>query len=206
MLAVEVKVPDTNRLISTPHVRSIGCISRTPLADTPLLSSRYQAEIFLDDPLVEVGHFLVLFLSHVACSYFLTTGVYISHIHFAHAAEFSTFSNDLKHLGNGILLTGLSTAVFIIRDVHLRADTINLGHTIILPFLNPVDETLHFLVVIPVRLQIVVVDEEFDILGAILTGQATSLTHIVQIAHVVLPEEILAADIPCTALIAFRML
>ena len=35
------------------------------MTDTPLLGSRYQAEILFDDPLVEVGHFLVLFFCHL---------------------------------------------------------------------------------------------------------------------------------------------
>ena len=89
-------------------------------------------------------------------------------------------------------------SILIAADVHLRADTINLGYAIGLPLLNPVDETLHLLVVIPIRLQVVVVDKELHILRAIRTSQATSLTYVFQVAHVVLPIEIITTYIPCS--------
>ena len=65
--------------------------------------------------------------------------------------------------------------------MHLGTYTVDLGHAISLPFLDPVDKRFQFFIVIPVRLQIVVVDEEFDSLRTIFTGQATSLTHVVQV-------------------------
>ena len=88
--------------------------------------------------------------------------------------------------------------VFKAADVHLRTDTIDLCHTVGFPFLDPVDQTLHFLVVVPVGLQVVVVDEEFDDFRTILTGQTTGLTNIFEVAHIVLPVESIAAYVPCS--------
>ena len=214
MLAVEVEIPDAYRLISTPHVRSIGCISRTPLTDTPLLGSRYQAEILFDDPLVEVGHFLVLFFCHLGCGNCVAVSIFITHIHLADTNQLSRIRHHCEHTGNSFFQTVERTTVFKIRDVHLCADTINLGHTIILPFLNPVDHRPDFLTGIntiflchiPCPLKIIIVDEELDILRTILTGQATSLTHIVQIAHVVLPVEIRTTNIPRTTITLLSIL
>ena len=59
MLTVEVKVPDTYRLATAPAAVD-RCIGRTPLTDTPLLGRWYKAEVLLEDPLVEIGHLLVL--------------------------------------------------------------------------------------------------------------------------------------------------
>ena len=81
-------------------------------------------------------------------------------------------------------------------DVHLCAYTVNLGNTVGFPFLYPVDERLQFLVVIPVRLSVIVVDEEDNILGAIFACQTTCLTDVLQVAHVILPIESISADIP----------
>ena len=90
--------------------------------------------------------------------------------------------------------------------MHLGADAVNLGHSVSFPFLNPVDQALHLLVVIPIGLQVVVVDEQHDILGTILAGQSAGLAHILQVAHVVLPVEGIAAHIPCGIRIAIGVI
>ena len=64
MLAIEVLIPDAYRLATAPS--AVGrCVVGTPLADAPLLLRRNDAEVLLDDPLVEIGHLLVLGLGHV---------------------------------------------------------------------------------------------------------------------------------------------
>ena len=96
----------------------------------------------------------------------------------------------------------LKVDIFIATDMHLRTDTVDFGYTVSLPFLDPVDKTLHLLIIVPIGLQIVVVDEECQILRTILAGEATSLTDVVEIAQMILPIECIATNIPCATLIA----
>ena len=64
MFAVVVLIPESHRLVGTPSTacRAIGC---TPLGDTPLLCYRNNREILLDDPLVVVGHSVMLLLGNI---------------------------------------------------------------------------------------------------------------------------------------------
>ena len=133
---------------------------------------------------------------HWACPLIGTAD--ITHIHFADTAEFTTFSNNLEHFSNMLLCTLLKICIIIVAYVHLSADTVNLGNTIGLPLLNPTYERLHLSIIVPIRLEVVVVDEKLDVLGTILAGQTTCLAHIVEIAHIVLPEESITAHIPCS--------
>ena len=99
----------------------------------------------------------------------------------------------------------MRTAVLVIGDMHLSADTVDLGHTVGLPFLNPVHHRPYLLAGtdtvlgrdVPDSFEVIVVDEELHILGTVLAGQATSLTDVVEVAQVVLPVEIVAAYVPC---------
>ena len=63
MLAIEVLIPDAHRLATAPSALC-RCVVGTPLADAPLLLRRNNAEVLLDDPLVEICHLLVLSLGH----------------------------------------------------------------------------------------------------------------------------------------------
>ena len=90
--------------------------------------------------------------------------------------------------------------------MHLRADTVNLGYAVCLPLFNPLDERLDLLVVIPVGLQVVVVNEQFNILWTILASQSVNFANVINVAQEVLPEEIRTTDIPCTPLISIGVL
>ncbi len=74
--------------------------------------------------------------------------------------------------------------------MHLAANTVNLRRAVSLPALNPLDEALQLAVLVPVALQVVVVDEELDALGTVLASQAYSCAHVVEVAQIVLPEEV----------------
>ena len=95
MLAVEIEIPDTNRLASAPAAVG-GCIGRTPLTDTPLLGGRDNTEILLDNPLIELCHFLMLCLSNrIYVGLFLvrvSTTNNIAHIHLADADQLARIS------------------------------------------------------------------------------------------------------------------
>ena len=149
----------------------------------------------------------MLSLGHAIRRNVLAAGIHISHIHFADTYILACCCHQLEHVGDGILLAVLRAAILIIRDVHLRADTVNLGNAICLPLLYPVDERLQLLVLIPVRLKVIVVDEEHNIFRTILTGKATSLTNIFEVAHEILPVESITAYIPSSiGIISFRVL
>ena len=98
--------------------------------------------------------------------------------------------------------------------MHLGAYAVDMGNIVGFPFLYPIDERPEFLaggnavfgLKVPGAFKIVVVDEEFDALGTIMASQSAGLSHIVEVAHKVLPIEGIATDIPCTALIAVRVL
>ena len=96
--------------------------------------------------------------------------------------------------------------VFKAADVHLCADAVDVGCAVSLPLLDPVDERLQLLIVIPVGLKVVVVDEKHDVLRAVFASQPTGLTHVFQVAHVVLPVERTASHVPCATVIALRVL
>jgi hypothetical protein len=81
-----------------------------------------------------------------------------------------------------------------------------MSHTVGFPLFDPIDERPEFLagcnailcIQIPCSLQIVVVDEEFDVFWTIFASQTAGLTHIFEVAHIVLPIEGIATYVPCS--------
>ena len=80
--------------------------------------------------------------------------------------------------------------------MHLRTDTIDLC-ACLFPLADPVDQRFELVVVVPGRLEVVVVDEELEVgrVGALdgSVSAACSLlggNHVIDIAEVVLPEEV----------------
>ena len=84
--------------------------------------------------------------------------------------------------------------------MHLSTDTIDLSNAILLPTLDPIDERLNLVVVVPVAFEVIVVDEEleltivatllFERLSIVLASKTNSLTDILEVAHAILPEEV----------------
>ncbi len=80
--------------------------------------------------------------------------------------------------------------------MHLGTDTVDLCLTVRLPDPDPLDKTLELLVVIPVRLEVVIIDEELECrristgLGKILASLGDDDTYIVFVTEVVLLVEI----------------
>ena len=93
-------------------------------------------------------------------------------------------------------LTFQSVRISIARDMHLSTDTINLGHAISFPIMNPLNQALQLTIVVPIAFQVIIVDEEFQFLRvAIMVGKAlASISHgcanIVEVAEIILPVEI----------------
>ena len=91
MFAVVVDVPYTHWLATTPSAvfRSVG---GTPLTNAPLLFGWDETEVFLDNPLVEVGHFLMLGFGQLFSLDRWPPSVrtaHITHVHLAHAYKFT---------------------------------------------------------------------------------------------------------------------
>ena len=93
-------------------------------------------------------------------------------------------------------LTFLSVRISIARDMHLRCDTINLGHAISLPILDPLNQTLQLAIVVPIALQVIIIDEEFQFLRVTIMGGKTlascsySSANIINVTQIILPVEI----------------
>ena len=75
---------------------------------------------------------------------------YISHIHLAYAHQFAAGCHNLKHLGDMLLNAILVVSILKAADVHLCAYTVDLGHSVGLPFLNPVYQALYLLIIVPI--------------------------------------------------------
>ena len=138
----------------------------------------------------------MLCFSHILRLHTSAILVYIAHIEFGNLHEFTALCQDLEHLFHMIFLALLCNSISIATHVHLCTNTVNLRHTVSFPLFNPMYQTLNLLIVIPVRLQIIVVDKEFQrinttILGIILTGSSHNNAHIVFVTQVVLPVEVI---------------
>ena len=208
MLAVVVEVPDADGFAAAPAAVG-GRVGRTPLADAPLLLGRNDAQVLLDDPLVEVGHPLVFGLGQLfgLDGAAPTVGAaHVAHVHLRDSAELAALGDDLEHLGDVLLDVVEYLVALEAADVHLCADAVDVGHAVGLPLIDPADQALHLLVVVPVGLQVVVVDEELHVLWAVLACQPAGLTHVFEVAHVVLPVEGVAADVPRAAVVAIGVL
>ena len=71
------------------------------MADAPLLGRGDDAEVFLDNPLIEIGHFLVLSLGHFTGGHALAVGIVIAHVHLADTHQFARLGHELEHAGDG---------------------------------------------------------------------------------------------------------
>ena len=146
----------------------------------------------------------MLFLCQIGCKKFGTTSIHITHIHFTDTNQLSRIRHHCKHTCNRFFQAAERATVFVVRDMHLCADTIDLCDTITLPFLNPIDDRPDFFTStntifghdIPGSLKIVIVDEKFDILWTIFASQTTCLAYVVKITHVILPVEVGTTNIP----------
>ena len=143
----------------------------------------------------------MLCLSHILRLHTGTILIYVAHIKLGYLHEFATFSQDFEHLHHMIFLTLLCSSISIATHVHLCTDTVNLRHPISFPLFNPVYQTLNFLIIVPVRLQIIVIDKEFQrsstaVFCIILAGSSYHNTSVVFVTQVVLPVEVIL-DIFC---------
>ena len=59
-----------------------------------------------------------------------------------------------------VLLAFLYGRILIVRNMHLSADAVDPGETVGFPDSYPMNETLQLSVVIPIRLEVVVIYEE----------------------------------------------
>ena len=99
-------------------------------------------------------------------------------------------ANRVEHVQYAILLACLGRGIHIAGDMHLTTNAIHFCHAVGLPTLNPLDERFEFAIVVPITLQIIVVNEQSQILRTILSCQTDSLSGILQVAHIILPEEV----------------
>ena len=156
----------------------------------------------------------MLSFCHTACRNTITINIIVTHVQLAHTYHLSRLRHEFEHTSNSILQTILSTFFLIKRNVHLGAYTINLGNSISLPFLNPINKRPNLLTgtdtifgnYIPSTLKVVVIDEQLHILWTIFTSQAACLTDIIQVAHIILPIEGITSDIPSTTIVTLRVL
>ena len=146
-------------------------------------------------------------LCHIGSAYAIAVLVIHTHVKLRHTTELAALSHQLKHLFDILLAVVQFVVTHTAREVHLRAYTVNLSNSVSLPFLYPVDERPELLVVIPEAFEVVVVDKELNVLGTILACKTHCLTHIFEVAHIVLPVEGVAAHIPgAIRVIAFGVL
>ena len=138
----------------------------------------------------------MLFLGHLIVSYVFASGIFITHIKFRNLAKLATFLHQLQHLDDMIFRIFLFVMISIARDMHLRCDTINLGNTISLPILDPLNQTLQLGIVVPIAIQVIIIDEEFQFLRVTIMGGKTlascsySSANIINVTQVILPVEI----------------
>ena len=74
---------------------------------------------------------------------------YNTHIQLRNLNQLTALRQYLEHLNNSVFLSFLVTFIQDITYMHLCTNTINLSYAISLPFLNPVYQTLCFLIAIP---------------------------------------------------------
>ena len=80
-----------------------------------------------------------------------------------------------------VLNVSLNAIIFEAADVHLCSDAVDFCNAVGLPLLDPLNKTPHFLVAIPVRFKVVVVDKElqfFRITLEVLASACHSGTHV----------------------------
>ena len=126
----------------------------------------------------------------------LSRGVIIAHIQLGNLDELTRFGHQLQHFHHMFFLFLLRIRVGRERHMHLTSDAIYPRFAVFLPFFNPMNQAFELLVVVPIRLKVIVVDEEFQLSGIAIvgskapTGSSNGRPNIVDIAQIVLPIEI----------------
>ena len=137
----------------------------------------------------------MLLLGHILCLNNIAGFILTAHIKLRDLNQLLATSQNVQHVHNSLFISLLLVGIHAAGYVHLTTDTINLGHAVSLPTLNPSNQTLGLVVLIPSSLKVIVVDEELHILWTILASQLNGSTNIVDIAQIILPEEALGCSL-----------